>query len=147
MNTIRGGCHCGAIRFESESEATKIIASDCRHCHRQPGAAVAISVGIPEKTLRVRGLMPSVYEDVRPSGSVVLRSFCPECGTPLFTETDAEPTLIFIKAATLDGNAWTQPQVFYDSARSAEGQPKTRQQPRSARIIDWPKRDRRLKIS
>jgi hypothetical protein len=146
MSKIEGGCRCGAIRYESESEPTKLVATNCRHGHRHPKATVAVSVGIPERTLRVRGLIPSVYEDARPSGSVVLRSFCPECSTPLFTETDSEPTMIFIKATTLNRNVWMQPQVFYNSARYRQEIQPAKQERRLPRLLEWLKREVRSRL-
>ena len=146
MSKIEGGCQCGAIRYESESEPTKLVASNCRHGHRHPKASVAVSVGIPERTLRVRGLIPSVYEDTKPSGSVVLRSFCPECSTPLFTESDSEPTMIFIKVATLNHDVWMQPQVFYNAARYRQEIQPAKQERRLPRLLEWLKREVRLRL-
>lgn len=147
MSKIKGGCLCGAIRYESDSKPARMVASDCRHCQKHAGAAIALSVGIPERTLRVRGLMPSVYEDIRPSGSVILRSFCPDCGTPLFTETDGEPIMIFINAASLDDDSWVQPQVFHNAARYRKRVAPTKQEHRSPNVLEWPKRDLRVKVS
>ncbi len=147
MSKIRGGCLCGAIRYQSDSQPSRMVASDCRHCRKHAGAAIAISVGIPERTLRVRGLIPSVYEDIRPSGSVILRSFCPECGTPLFTETDGEPIMIFINAATLDNDSWVQPQVVQVAEREHHEDQTQKQEHRSANVLQWPKHDRRVKVS
>ena len=147
MSKIQGGCLCGAIRYQSESKPSRMVASDCRHCQKHAGAAIAVSVGIPERTLRVRGLIPSVYEDIRPSGSVILRSFCPDCGTPLFTETDGEPTMIFINAASLDDDSWVQPQVFHNAARYRQNAEPTKHEHRSPKILEWPKRELRVKVS
>ena len=145
MSKIEGSCRCGAIHYESESAPTKLVASNSRHGHRQPKATVAVSVGIPERSLRVRGLIPSVYEDARPSGSVVLRSFCPECSTPLFTETDSDPTMIFIKVATLNHDVWMQPKVFYNSERFRQELPRAKQESRFPRLLQWLKHQVRLK--
>ncbi len=102
MALIQGGCLCGAIHYDSSAAPSKMIASDCRHCQKQAGAAIAISVGVPSASLKVQGVRPSVFEDVRDSGSVIQRSFCPKCGTPLFSESDEHPELVFIKTASLD---------------------------------------------
>ena len=102
MAILQGGCLCGAIHYHSDATPSKMIASDCRHCQKQAGAAIAISVGVPSDTLSIDGLSPSVYEDVRDSGAVINRSFCPKCGTPLFSESNEHPDLVFIKTASLD---------------------------------------------
>ena len=147
MSRIQGGCYCGAIRYESESKPIRMGASDCRHCQKHPGAAIALSIGIAERDLRVRGLIPTVYEDIRPSGRVILRSFCPDCGTPLFTESDGEPIMIFINAATLDDDSWIQPQVFRIAERNRHRVSTANQDRQSAKVIEWPKRDPQLTIS
>jgi hypothetical protein len=42
------------------------------------------------------------YRSVADSGNVMHRRFCPKCGTPLFSEAEARPHLIFVRAGTLD---------------------------------------------
>ena len=147
MSKIKGSCLCGAIHYQSESEPSRMVASDCKHCQKHSGAAISFSVGIPERTLRVRGLMPTVYEDIRPSGSVVLRSFCPQCGTPLFTEKDSEPTMIFINAATLDDGSWAQPKVFHRPENYQQLARPAKNERRVAQVLEWPDGEQRLKVS
>lgn len=146
MEPVRGSCLCGAIHYESTAEPSRMIASDCRHCQKQSGAAISISVGVPGETLRVRGLRPTVYEDTRDSGSVILRSFCPTCGTPLFSESDDQPDFVFIKSATLDDpsvlesrNANLSPEAGYKRPATADR--------RSSRVLDFLARQKRLKAS
>ena len=146
MRQIQGSCLCGAIHYQSNAEPARMIASDCRHCQKQSGAAISISVGVPGETLRVRGVRPTVYEDVRDSGAVILRSFCPTCGTPLFSESDDEPDLVFIKTATLD-----DPSVidFRDTPDSPEdGSMRAAKKTRaSSHVVDLLERQKRLKVS
>jgi len=146
MRKIQGGCLCGAIRYQSTSEPTRMIASDCRHCQKQAGAAIAISVGVPANTLKVKGKRPSVYEDTRASG-VSLRSFCPDCGTPLFSESEAEPEMVFIIAATLDDPSWVQPQVIYSAGRFRQVNQSATREERSPERLDRPVRELRIKVS
>ncbi len=146
MEPIRGSCLCGAIQYRSEAEPSKIHASDCRHCQKQSGTAISISVGVPGETLRVKGLRPTVYEDTRDSGAVILRSFCPNCGTPLFSESGDEPDLVFIKTATLDDPLVIDPKDTRPSSKEISGRPaKTTRS--SSHIIDLFARHKRLKVS
>ena len=41
--------------------------------------------------------------------NVMHRRFCPACGTQVFTESEARPTLIFVRAGTLDDSEVAQP--------------------------------------
>lgn len=147
MKTIEGSCLCGAIHYQSTSEPTKMVVSDCRHCQKEAGAALSVSVGVPANTLKVKGLVPSVYEDTRSSGSVILRSFCPECGTPLFSETEAEPEMVFVKSATLDDSSWLQPQVMRSAARYPQANQSNTEHRHSSNVFEMPARERRVKVS
>ena len=35
MKTYTGGCHCGAVRYEVETELEKIIHCNCSHCEKK----------------------------------------------------------------------------------------------------------------
>ena len=51
----------------------------------------------------------AVFEDVGSSGLKVLRRYCPRCGSPLTTEPDVTPDIMFIKAGGIDSNEWFHP--------------------------------------
>jgi len=40
---------------------------------------------------------------------VLLHRFCPKCGTQLFSEAEARPHLIFVRAGTLDNREVARP--------------------------------------
>ena len=42
------------------------------------------------------------YPSVADSGNQMHRRFCPSCGTPLFSEAEARPHLIFVRVGTFD---------------------------------------------
>src|SRR5262249_50903939 len=51
-------------------------------------------------------------------GIVVMdRNFCPECGSPIFSDAAVMPGVAFIKAGTLDDTSWVDPKmhVYCDS--------------------------------
>jgi len=49
------------------------------------------------------------YVSVADSGNRMHRRFCPTCGTHLFSEAEARPNLIFIRAGTLDDPEGAKP--------------------------------------
>jgi hypothetical protein len=69
------------------------------------------------------------------SGSVMHRRFCTQCGTPVFSEAESRPLLIFVRVGTLDdptivrpaANIWTKSApawTYFDpSLPMVEGQP------------------------
>lgn len=35
MATYQGSCHCGAIRYEVETDLEKVLECNCSHCHKK----------------------------------------------------------------------------------------------------------------
>ncbi|MBL8481630.1 MAG: GFA family protein [Rhodocyclaceae bacterium] len=91
----------------------------CTHCQRQTGTAFSVLVAVPRGSIQMEGSDPHVYFDVGESGQPVLRKFCAQCGSPIYSEVAATPQLDWIKAGTLDDTSWLQPQVhiWCDSAQ------------------------------
>ncbi len=112
---IKGGCMCGAVRFELISEPTAFVACHCRECQYVSGGAPAFSLPIASDQIRMIGGEPKIFENKADSGNSVWRSFCPDCGTPLFAGSSARPERSVVKAGALDdpnglkllANVWT----------------------------------------
>jgi hypothetical protein len=58
------------------------------------------------------------FHDTGDSGQPVQRNFCPECGSPIFTDAAVMPGVAFIKAGALDDTNWLDPKMhmYGDSA-------------------------------
>ena len=35
MKKYKGGCHCGAVAYEVETDLAKVIECNCSHCHKK----------------------------------------------------------------------------------------------------------------
>ncbi|MGB0955670.1 MAG: GFA family protein [Panacagrimonas sp.] len=113
MSKIVGGCLCGQVRYQSDAEPLMTAICHCKSCQKQTGTAYSALLGVPADALRVEGA-PKVYQDQGlESGQPVYRSFCGNCGSPLFSDVDAFPGVRFLKAGTLDDASWLQPQVQF----------------------------------
>lgn len=78
----RGGCQCGAVRFET-SGAPKFVANcHCRSCRKATGAAFSTWVGFDNAAVRWTTPAPAFYA----SSDGVRRGHCASCGTPLSYE-------------------------------------------------------------
>lgn len=111
MQKITGGCLCGAVRYRVDQAAVMTAVCNCRHCQRQTGTSFSILVGVPKGAIHFERAQPAVYRDTGDSGLPVLRHFCKQCGSPIFSDVAATPELDWIKAGTLDDPSWLKPQV------------------------------------
>ncbi|MDC0707538.1 GFA family protein [Stigmatella sp. ncwal1] len=102
MNAFKGGCQCGAIRFEVNSDPVAAGACYCRDCQYASGGGPAYAISLPRAGVTLTQGTPRVYWSAANSGARVARHFCGDCGTPLFAENAAYPEVFSIKAGSLD---------------------------------------------
>lgn len=116
MAEIIGGCLCGHVRYSAAAEPVFVGVCHCKNCQKQTGTAFSVLVGIPNAALSLRGKVKT-FHGTGDSGQPVARTFCPECGSPLFTEASSIPDVVFIKAGTIDDTRWLDPKlhIYCDS--------------------------------
>ena len=110
MDKLAGGCLCGAVRYRVAGDAAFQVVCHCRNCQKQAGSAFSVIVGAAKAAMTLTGAL-TTYEDRGETGGVVLRRFCPLCGSPVLSEADAAPGLVLIKAGTLDDASWLDPSM------------------------------------
>lgn len=117
--SLKGGCTCGAVRYECEGEPVLAAHCHCRDCQRSSGAAMATVFAVPKAAFRLLQGQMACYQYTGDSGQPVIRYFCPHCGAPLFTDATVAPELKFVRAASLDEPAQIKPamHIFCDSAQ------------------------------
>ena len=115
---LSGSCLCGQLRYVADAETPMAAVCHCSNCQKQTGSAFSWLVIVPSAQLRHSGTLKT-YLDRGDSGSVVRRQFCPDCGSPLFSEMDSAPGITAIKAGTLDDGSALTPvmHVWCDSAQ------------------------------
>lgn len=95
---LTGGCHCGAIRYETADQPvhhTLCHCIDCRKCAGAPAVGWALA---PAGGVEIIG-QPVWYA----SSEHGRRGFCGRCGTGLFyTNEQVFPGQIDVQSATLD---------------------------------------------
>jgi len=108
MATIKGGCACGAVRYESSAEPVFTGTCHCRDCQRASGGASSSVLAVPEAALKLTGEVK--YHTVKgESGKAMSRGFCPSCGSRLTGRGEAIPGLMMIAPASLDDPSWFKP--------------------------------------
>lgn len=89
---IGGGCHCGAISYEAEIDPEKVMVCHCTDCQTLSGSAFRSIVPTREGTFRLLAGELKIYLKTGESGARRQQSFCPDCGTPIFsTSVDEGP--------------------------------------------------------
>ncbi|MBO9355076.1 aldehyde-activating protein [Bordetella petrii] len=81
---LTGGCHCGAIRYAITAEPMMAATCHCRDCQYASGGAPAHALVVAPTALQVLQGRAHEYSYRGDSGNTVIRSFCRDCGTPLF---------------------------------------------------------------
>jgi hypothetical protein len=105
---ITGGCLCRAVRYRFSAPPLLTRVCWCRLCQYLAAGNGTVNVCFPKAALSLEGTLRD-YGGVADSGNAMHRSFCPQCGTPVFSESEARPTLIFVRAGTLDDPQVAQP--------------------------------------
>jgi hypothetical protein len=123
-----GGCACGAVRFEFDTDPGFVADCYCLDCQRASGGVMATFFGIPENDFTVLSGKPKSFSYIADSGKGLDRNFCPDCGSRLFTNNaGAFPGTVFVMLGSLDNaetikpmlemfakrrHAWLKPQDF-----------------------------------
>ena len=92
--TARGGCLCGAVRYETEGPLRPVVACHCTQCRKTSGHHVA-ATSAPRDGVKIEGRV-QWYQ----SSPEARRGFCPVCGSNLFWDGPGSHLAIF--AGTLD---------------------------------------------
>jgi hypothetical protein len=98
---IKGGCYCGAVRYESTGDALFKGQCHCRECQYISGGHPNVVVGMPESGFRYSKGTPKQFRRAD-LAKPVTREFCAECGTHLLTRTSALPGAVLLKVGTFD---------------------------------------------
>lgn len=116
-NTLTGGCLCGAVSYEAKGEPMMVGHCHCIDCRKTSGAGHSTHVAMPEAAVTISGAT-GAYARAADSGNVVIRHFCPVCGSPVYTTNIAMPGMIFLRASSLDDPDLVTPQLVVYKSRA-----------------------------
>jgi hypothetical protein len=109
MKSVRGGCFCGAVRYEARGAPSNSMICHCRMCRAVAGALAVPWVTFEREGFRFTKGRPKAFKSSRP----VRRTFCCGCGTPLTYQTSKWPRTIDITTCSMD-----RPERFPPTHRS-----------------------------
>lgn len=98
---ILGGCACGAVRYQCNAEPLAMLNCHCKDCQRSSGAPYASGFIVSPSAIEVSGEV-AAHSVLGGSGAKVTRTFCPICGSPLFTSSEVNPAFMSVRFSTLD---------------------------------------------
>lgn len=101
MSEFKGGCLCGAIRYECSAEPVFSGNCHCRDCQRISGGGYVSTFFVPEDSVTITGEV-KYYDKNGDSGHRVRRGFCPACGSQVFGKPEIVPGVLGIRAGSLD---------------------------------------------
>jgi hypothetical protein len=105
---ITGGCLCRAVRYRVTAPPIITRICWCRLCQYLAAGNGTVNVCFPTKAITIEGELRD-YPSVADSGNAMHRRFCPACGTPMFSDAEVRPHLIFVRAGTLDNPEIVKP--------------------------------------
>ncbi|MGQ0674738.1 MAG: GFA family protein [Rhodospirillales bacterium] len=88
---ISGSCHCGAIRFEAEADPAQVCVCHCTDCQALSGSAFRTVAFAPEHSFKLLSGRPTVYVKTADSGNRREQTFCPVCGSPIYSRAAGAP--------------------------------------------------------
>jgi len=105
---MRGGCQCGAVRYEILMQPVGTHFCHCRMCQRAVGNVFATLAPVHKDRMRWTQGRPSLFR----SSSAAQRGFCEKCGTPLSFAYD-NSKWICLTVGSLDEPNRVRPTVHY----------------------------------
>lgn len=114
--SITGGCLCGKIRYSISQSVQNIVACHCTHCQKASGSGMSHNAIVSASSFAIASGQPKVYADTADSGNKLYRAFCPDCGSPIYSQREKTPEVMVVKVGTLDDsstmklvmNIWTR---------------------------------------
>jgi hypothetical protein len=99
---IDGRCHCGCITYEAEIDPAKVMICHCTDCQTLSGSAFRTVAFSREGSFKLLSGELKIYVKIGESGTQRPQSFCPECGTPIYSTTVGDgPKVHSIRVGTI----------------------------------------------
>jgi hypothetical protein len=109
---LKGGCACGAIRYQLTSDPLIVHACHCRDCQRLTGTAFVTNIWIESRFVEASGPAPQSFRLKGGTGNFHDVFFCGACGTYVWSRYHGAPgDFLFVRAGTLDNPAAVSPDV------------------------------------
>jgi hypothetical protein len=118
MSDMEGGCACGKVRFKITQPFMGVAVCHCLDCQKASGGGPGYMALVPKIGFAVTQGQGKTYVSRADSGTEISRTFCADCGTPLWSEPAGVP-FYPVKLGALDDSSAVQPglHLYTDSAQ------------------------------
>ena len=86
METVKGGCLCGDVQFETPAEPIAQILCHCSHCQVVSGAQAYAAYIVPIESVALLQGELGGHPVTADSGNTNTRKFCTSCGSRVWAE-------------------------------------------------------------
>ena len=118
ISDYKGGCACGAVRYEMSGTPIAQLLCQCQHCRQRSGTGhSAYLVFAQRDDLALTGAVKS-WSVAGDSGHEKHHAFCPHCGAPVFVTFAAAPQMVAIHPGSLDDPSPFAPQFVTYASRA-----------------------------
>ncbi len=99
---IDGSCHCGDITYSAQVDSEKVAICHCTDCQTLSGSAFRTVAPTQEGTFKLLTGTLKTYVKIGESGTPRVQSFCPRCGSPIFsTSVGDNPKVHSLRVGTI----------------------------------------------
>ena len=95
-----GSCLCGGITYQIVGDLSDYGYCHCRSCRKASGSAHAANAGVDRVDVTLSDA--NGYLQKFESSPGTIRTFCSNCGSPIFAYQTTSPEVIRIRLGTLD---------------------------------------------
>ncbi len=88
---VAGSCHCGRIRYEATANPEQVTVCHCTDCQMLSGTGYRVGVPVARDSFVLLAGQPKTYVKTADSGTKRIHSFCPDCGTPVYSRAIEDP--------------------------------------------------------
>jgi hypothetical protein len=117
---LRGGCLCGAVRFEARAPFTSARYCHCHRCQHRTGAAWAASARIDTADFEVTS-GADLIRSWQPEDGMP-KAFCADCGGHLFSGS-LDGDFVSVRLGAVDGDPGIRPEFHQWVSSAAPWEP------------------------
>lgn len=118
MSGFKGGCLCGAIRYEVAGAPVNMWNCHCDDCRKSSGASYATNVFVQIVDLTVIKGEPARFPHKADSGNTMTKEYCAKCGSQLFNGNSGRPAIKVVRAGAIDEGGFVFPKANVYASRA-----------------------------